>query len=234
MTSSTAVTIVDSTPAFGVSAHRLCEHEDDSNALGLFSAEPPKKRQRSAAAMLFGAAFETVIFTSAVALSAYQLLTGKGRQVLEEDDTMASPGVDANMTEANLHTSPKPVLQIESTPMDIPTRRVRHRDTGLLGKSLHHNSHIHHHRSRKSRSSVKNRHGNGLLLSTSLPHAYEYDHGLLGDQAMTLLPGRPNTGTEDNDEQFLRMEARLSSLIAEGKRALNSRIQDWAEESSKE
>ncbi|KAG9320947.1 hypothetical protein KVV02_007695 [Mortierella alpina] len=234
MTSSTAVTIVDSTPAFGVSAHRLCEHEDDSNAFGLFSAEPPKKRQRSAAAMLFGAAFETVIFTSAVALSAYQLLTGKGRQVLDEDDTMASPDVDANMTEANLHTSPKPVLQIESTAMDIPTRRVRHRDTGLLGKSLHHNSHMHHHRSRKSRSSVKNRHGNGLLLSTSLPHAYEYDHGLLGDQAMTLLPGRPNTGTEDNDEQFLRMEARLSSLIAEGKRALNSRIQDWAEESSKE
>ncbi|CAO3566250.1 unnamed protein product [Mortierella alpina] len=111
MTSSTAVTIVDSTPAFGVSAHRLCEHEDNSNALGLFSAEPPKKRQRSAAAMLFGAAFETVIFTSAVALSAYQLLTGKGRQVLEEEDgTIASPDVDATMTDASLHSSQKPVL----------------------------------------------------------------------------------------------------------------------------
>lgn len=124
--------------------------------------------------------------------------------------------------------------QIESKPMDIPTRTGRHRDTGLLGKSLHHNSHMHHHRSKKSRSMAKHRHGNGLLLSTSLPHAYEYDHGLLGDPAMTLLPGRPNTGTEDNDEQFLRMEAKLSSLIAEGKRALNSRIPDWAEESSKE
>ncbi|KAF9955528.1 hypothetical protein BGZ72_003640 [Mortierella alpina] len=233
MTTSTAVTIVDSTPAFGVSAHRLCEHEDDSNALGLFSAEPPKKRQRSTAAMLFGAAFETVIFTSAVALSAYQLLTGKGRQVLEEDATMASPEVDANMTDASLHTNQQPVLQIESAPMDIPTRTVRHRDTGLLGKSLHHNSHMHHRRSKASRSSAKNRHGHGLL-STSLPHANEYDRGLLGDQAMTLLPGRPNTGTEDNDEQFLRMEAQLTNLIAEGKRALNSRIQDWAEESSKE
>lgn len=233
MTASTAMTIVDSTPAFGVSAHRLCEHENDSNALGLFSAEPPKKRPRSAAAMLFGAAFETVIFTSAVALSAYQLLTGKGRQALEEDETMASPGVDVDMAEAGLHTSPEPTLQIESKPMDIPTRTGRHRDTGLLGKSLHHNSHMHHHRSKKSRSMAKHRHGNGLLLSTSLPHAYEYDHGMLGHQAMTL-PGRPNTGTEDNDEQFLRMEAKLSSLIAEGKRALNSRIPDWAEESSKE
>lgn len=38
------------------------------------------------------------------------------------------------------------------------------------------------------------------------------------------LPERPNTGTEDGDEQFLRMEAQISTLITQGKRALNSRI----------
>ncbi|KAG0213434.1 hypothetical protein BGX28_004490 [Mortierella sp. GBA30] len=235
LSTSTAVAIVDSTPAFGVSAYRLRSQEDDenNNALGMLSTEPPKKRQRSIPAKLFGAAFETVIFTSAVALSAYQLLTGKGRQQLQEDGTVTSivDGDDAMVAETNLETSldQKLVLRIESAPMDIPTRTVRHRDSGQLGKSLHHNSHLPHHRSRQSRSNNKNRHGHGL--SASLPHAYGYDHAQ--DAAMTL-PGRPNTGTEDNDEQFLRMEAKLTNLIAEGKRALNSRIQDWAEESSKE
>ncbi len=44
------------------------------------------------------------------------------------------------------------------------------------------------------------------------------------------MPVRPNTGTEDSDEAFLRMEAQLNNLIAEGKRALNSRIEVWDEE----
>ncbi|KAF9171921.1 hypothetical protein BGX20_006698 [Mortierella sp. AD010] len=86
----TAVTIVGSTPAFGIHAFR--EQEDqENNALGLYSAEPPKKRQRSAAAVLLGAAVETVIFTSAVALSAYQLLTGKGKQQLEDATMTPTP-----------------------------------------------------------------------------------------------------------------------------------------------
>jgi len=48
---------------------------DDSS----YASEPPKKKQRSTASILLGAAVETVIFTGAVALSAYQLLTGKGK-----------------------------------------------------------------------------------------------------------------------------------------------------------
>lgn len=101
---STVVTIVGSTPTYGMGAYKAQRDKEEvaaESALGLYSAsEPPKKRQRSAAAYLFGAAFETVIFTSAVALSAYQLLTGKGRQqdasVGAEGETVPSAeGTDA-------------------------------------------------------------------------------------------------------------------------------------------
>lgn len=81
-TSSAAVTIVGSTPSFGINSFKE-ERNGDITALSTYEVEPPKKRQRSAAAVILGAAVETVIFTSAVALSAYQLLTGKGKQQLE-------------------------------------------------------------------------------------------------------------------------------------------------------
>ncbi|KAF9110816.1 hypothetical protein BGX27_005848 [Mortierella sp. AM989] len=209
----TAVTIVGSTPAFGISAFREPEVQEH-NALGLYTNEPPKKRQRSAAAVLLGAAVETVIFTSAVALSAYQLLTGKGK-LQEEDSTMTFAADEAEVLVPESDGVSQSMVAIKSAPVNIPARAGRHRDSSLLGKSLHHNHHArpHHH---KSKNSSRSRHG----LSSSLPHAYDYDHM---KEAMTL-PDRPNTGTEDNDEQFLRMEAQLSSLIAEGKRALSSRI----------
>jgi hypothetical protein len=60
----------------------------------------------------------------------------------------------------------------------------------------------------------------------SLPHAYREGDDGMGDLA---LPERPNTGTEDDDEQFLRMEAQINGLIVEGKRALHSRIPNWQE-----
>jgi hypothetical protein len=91
---STAVTIVGSTPTYGMGVYRAQRDQEEAaaeSALGLYSSpEPPKKRQRSTAAVLFGVAFETVIFTSAVALSAYQLLTGKGRQQALQDDASAN------------------------------------------------------------------------------------------------------------------------------------------------
>ncbi|KAH7052983.1 hypothetical protein BKA57DRAFT_283890 [Linnemannia elongata] len=93
---STAVTIVGSTPTYGMGAYKAQRDQEEmaaESSLGLYSAaEPPKKRQRSAAAYLFGAAFETVIFTSAVALSAYQLLTGKGRQQGLQDASVGAEG----------------------------------------------------------------------------------------------------------------------------------------------
>ncbi|KAF9136338.1 hypothetical protein BGW39_000054 [Mortierella sp. 14UC] len=240
---STAVTIVGSTPTYGMGAYKAQRDQEEAaaeSALGLYStAEPPKKRQRSAAAVLFGAAFETVIFTSAVALSAYQLLTGKGRQGLQDD---ASAGVDGETVFAaegneGATSADQSIVPIESAPVNIPTRTThRHhqaiQDGHLLGKSLHHHHHHgrHQHHSGRSRhpKSGSSRHArqNGHGLSASLPHSnpHEPDHPFY-ERAM-IPPKRPNTGTEDNDPQFLRMEAQLSTLIAEGKRALSSRIQD--------
>ncbi|KAF9190955.1 hypothetical protein BGZ51_001899 [Haplosporangium sp. Z 767] len=227
---STAVTIVGKTPEYGITAFRA--QNDDEGALGIYSTEPPKKKQRSAAAILLGAAVETVIFTGAVALSAYQLLTGKGRQqMLEEQGTKTGTEEEAATNAVVVSEKPladKHMLRIESAPVNIPTQPNRHRHAGHMAKSLHHPTH--HYRSKQGRASYKNRQGG---LSTSLPHAHTYGNDLdfLKEGNLTL-PGRPNTGTEDNDEQFLRMEAQLTTLIAEGKRALNSRIQDWAEETA--
>ncbi|KAF9338439.1 hypothetical protein BGZ91_008837 [Linnemannia elongata] len=180
---STAVTIVGSTPTYGMGAYKAQRDQEEmaaESSLGLYSAaEPPKKRQRSAAAYLFGAAFETVIFTSAVALSAYQLLTGKGRQQGLQDASVGAEGETVPSAEGS-----DAISSVDQSLMIAPPQI----------RILHHSN----------------------------PH--EPDHPFY-ERAM-VPPKRPNTGTEDNDEQFLRMEAQLSTLIAEGKRALSSRIQD--------
>ncbi|OAQ35691.1 hypothetical protein K457DRAFT_12915 [Linnemannia elongata AG-77] len=68
-------------------------------------------------------------------------------------------------------------------------------------------------------------------FSTSSSPAYNHiPHQHTGHFRSPSMPVRPNTGTEDTDEAFLRMEAQLNSLIAEGKRALSSRIEVWDEE----
>ncbi|KAI7827630.1 hypothetical protein BC939DRAFT_475221 [Gamsiella multidivaricata] len=110
-TPSTAVTIVGSTPTFGISAFRE-QRDREESALDLCTAEPPKKRQRSAAAVLLGAAVETVIFTSAVALSAYQLLTGKGKQQLESTMTQVdeSAVVEEAVSEGQSESSSEKVV----------------------------------------------------------------------------------------------------------------------------
>lgn len=81
---STAVTVVD-TKAYGIQAYKALR-DRDLYEQHPYLGEPPKKKMRSTAAMLFGAAVETVIFTGAVALSAYQLLTGKGRQASQQQE----------------------------------------------------------------------------------------------------------------------------------------------------
>ncbi|KAF9579881.1 hypothetical protein BGW38_003680, partial [Lunasporangiospora selenospora] len=243
--STSTVTIV--TPAFGIAAYRAQRAAEDGEdtVLGLYNSEPPSKRARSAASILLGAAVETVIFTGAVALSAYQLLTGRGRlqlQQAEEEANAAAAGSELGPEDEMEKDvlSEKPMMHIESLPVNIP-RRPRHSAGGeghfgkspRLGSSLHqpyphHPSHrkssSRHPRQKRRTNGGNNDLGNGLskyseLLAMSLPH-----YGPASTSALALeasMPVRPNTGTEDNDEQFLRMEAKLTTLIAEGKRALN-------------
>ncbi|KAG0028822.1 hypothetical protein BGZ81_004401 [Podila clonocystis] len=206
---------------FGVAAEKQEAHskhakEPSSESTGLYE-EPPTKKMRSTAAILLGAAVETVILTSAVALSAYNLLTGKGKDQPKE--------VTAEVVEESKPQEPeKPVLQIQSAPVNIP-RGLRHKSSGANphGRSPRHMAHSYHHTSHHYKSS-KSKSKSNALLSSSLPHAQTHRFG-----HREPLPGRPDTGTEDNDEQFLRMEAQLTTLIAEGKRALSSRIESWDE-----
>jgi hypothetical protein len=73
------------------------DDEDDLGGLGrTYASEPPKKRMRSTASMLLDAAVETVIFTGAVALSAYQLLTGKGKLGLSNNANNSNPTSGSN------------------------------------------------------------------------------------------------------------------------------------------
>ncbi|KAI7829329.1 hypothetical protein BC939DRAFT_23364 [Gamsiella multidivaricata] len=82
-----------STSGSGYGIQRASRDDDDYlDEPGTY--EPPKKRLRSTASMLLDAAVETVIFTGAVALSAYQLLTGKGRLGHSKQSSMASNDAD--------------------------------------------------------------------------------------------------------------------------------------------
>lgn len=86
-------------------------HEDDDDDLGVYALEPPKKRQRSTATMLLDAAFETVIFTGAVALSAYQLITGKGKVPDHSKQPSITSGDDDGLQAENVKT-------LEDDPME--------------------------------------------------------------------------------------------------------------------
>ncbi|KAF9416032.1 hypothetical protein BGZ94_010315 [Podila epigama] len=95
---------------------RNAKEQCAETALGLYE-EPPKKKMRSTAAILLGAAVETVILTSAVALSAYNLLTGKGKEDpnMKPTDTTSTSAEnenekDASTTELKAQTPEMPTL----------------------------------------------------------------------------------------------------------------------------
>lgn len=105
---SAGMTMKTTSTTTGYGMRRGHHHEDDDDDLGVYALEPPKKRQRSTATMLLDAAFETVIFTGAVALSAYQLITGKGK--VPEQSSITS-GDDDGLQAENIKT-------LEDDPME--------------------------------------------------------------------------------------------------------------------
>lgn len=102
---------------------------------------------------------------------------------------------------------------------DTPTPRPRpHYTSGSLGRTARGS---YYHKAKTSRS---------FRARQSLSGAHNFSHAAGFHARSSSMPVRPNTGTEETDEAFLRMEAQLSNLIAEGKRALSSRIEVWDEE----
>ncbi|KAF9126948.1 hypothetical protein BGW39_006222 [Mortierella sp. 14UC] len=223
---------------YGMRRHQ--EEEDDD--LGVYALEPPKKRQRSTATMLLDAAFETVIFTGAVALSAYQLITGKGKTPGHSKQASLASDIDDDGLPAEiakaLEDDPmeeKLALQLDSVMTSNTPKTIRPYSTsgGTLGRtpstssrpaSFHHKSKAQRASFRASRQSFSTSIASSASAYSHIPHQHS------GHFRSPSMPVRPNTGTEDTDEAFLRMEAQLNSLIAEGKRALTSRIEVWDEE----
>ncbi|KAF8924839.1 hypothetical protein BGZ58_001371 [Dissophora ornata] len=181
--------------------------DDDDDMDGLGSSEPPKKRQRSMSLMLLDAAVETVIFTGAVALSAYQLLTGKSKLGSHsKQSSMTSEDADAIVREGNAKTLDEDPMEEKLSWQSTTATTTAPRTLGRPRVGGNYKAKTRSYRPRQSYASAG--------THTRLPP----------------MPVRPNTGTEDTDEAFLRMEAQLTSLIAEGKRALNSRVEVWDEE----
>ncbi|KAF9181202.1 hypothetical protein BGZ51_005594 [Haplosporangium sp. Z 767] len=219
-----------STSSSGYGIRRNRDEADDEDAMGgqnsSYASEPPKKRHRSTASMLLDAAFETVIFTGAVALSAYQLLTGKGilgghskNSSTASDDTEDSQNRDAKSLEED-PMEEKLALQMDAPSVNNTPRTLRtYSSTGTLSRTPRMSGYYKARtpRSYRSRQSY-----------SSSGHSHHSRHHSGHGQSFSM-PVRPNTGTEDTDEAFLRMEAQLNNLIAEGKRALNSRIEVWDE-----
>ncbi|KAF9922192.1 hypothetical protein FBU30_007726 [Linnemannia zychae] len=222
--------------AFGM---RREHQDDDDDDLGVYALEPPKKRQRSAATMLLDAAFETVIFTGAVALSAYQLITGKGATPSHSRQgsiTAADSDNDDSQTETAKTLEEDPMeeklsLQLDSTSIsDMPSTIRPHSSSGTLARTSSTSSRpaSYHHKSKNQQKRASFRSSRQSFSSSS---AYSHiPHQHTGHFRTASMPVRPNTGTEDTDEAFLRMEAQLNNLIAEGKRALSSRIEVWDDE----
>ncbi|KAF9350786.1 hypothetical protein BGX26_011116 [Mortierella sp. AD094] len=198
------------------------DEDDDMDGMGSsYASEPPKKRLRSTASMLIDAAVETVIFTGAVALSAYQLLTGKGKQgdSRPEQSSFSSGDEDNAHDEATKVQEEDPMEEKLVFQLGTPTSESGRKPRPFSSISLGRNSRVVGYHKAKTPRPYRSRH------SYSAPGNHNSGHS-----RSPSMPVRPNTGTEDSDEAFLRMEAQLNSLIAEGKRALNSRIEVWDEE----
>ncbi|KAF9112904.1 hypothetical protein BGX27_002611 [Mortierella sp. AM989] len=225
LSSTTMKTTSTSTSGSGGYGMRRGNHDEDEDMDGMgssYASEPPKKRLRSTASMLIDAAVETVIFTGAVALSAYQLLTGKGKQgdghsrrsSFSSEDEDGAHGEAAKAQEED-PMEEKLTFELDTSAPNSPRKPRPFSSSGSLGRQ----SRVPGYHKAKTPRSYRSRH------SYSAPGAYNSGH-----TRSPSTPVRPNTGTEDSDETFLRMEAQLNSLIAEGKRALNSRIEVWDEE----
>ncbi|KAG0277492.1 hypothetical protein BGZ95_005860 [Linnemannia exigua] len=222
---------------YGMRRHQ----EEDDDDLGVYALEPPKKRQRSTATMLLDAAFETVIFTGAVALSAYQLITGKGKTPGHSTQPSLTSGIDDDGLQAEISKTleddpmeEKLSLQLDSVMISNAPRTIRPYSTSgaTLGRTPSTSSRpaSFHHKSKAQRASFRASR-QSFSTSTAPSSAYSHiPHQHTGHFRSPSMPVRPNTGTEDTDEAFLRMEAQLNSLIAEGKRALSSRIEVWDDE----
>ncbi|KAF9094238.1 hypothetical protein BGX29_004844 [Mortierella sp. GBA35] len=210
---------------------RRTHHDDDDDDLGVYALEPPKKRQRSTATMLLDAAFETVIFTGAVALSAYQLITGKGMTPDHSQQASITADDDEGLQTENVKTleddpmEEKLSLQLDATTLDTPRTIRPYSSSGTLGRTPRPGSYYH-----KSKTQQRPFRSSRQSFSTSSGYPITLPHQNSGHVRSPSMPVRPNTGTEDTDEAFLRMEAQLNNLIEEGKRALNSRIEVWDEE----
>ncbi|KAF9315594.1 hypothetical protein BG003_002858 [Podila horticola] len=222
--------------SFSRSNRRLASASDENNGYGRprdydddamdvddasYASEPPKKKQRSTASILLGAAVETVIFTGAVALSAYQLLTGKGKLSTTSSASHSKQGSTASDVESRNTPASEGAMQEDekSVKQNTPARPARpHYSTGSLGRTAR-GSYYH-----KAKTPRSFRTRQSLSGSHNIPHATGFH------ARSSSMPVRPNTGTEETDEAFLRMEAQLSNLISEGKRALSSRIEVWDEE----
>ncbi|KAF9938534.1 hypothetical protein BGZ65_012669 [Modicella reniformis] len=184
-TTSKSMSTLTSKPGYGI--QRLNHRENHGDNFDMEVSEPPQKRLRSTTSMLIDAALETVIFTGAVALSAYQLLTGKGKHS-QQSSTSSLPADD------DIENSAQKQGDEEADSLEDKLSALSY--AGAAGSSAYHH----------------------------IPH--------IGHTRSYSTPIRPDTGTEDTDETFLRMEAQLNNLIAEGKRALKSRIEVWDDESS--
>ncbi|KAG0314060.1 hypothetical protein BGZ99_008391 [Dissophora globulifera] len=224
MTTTLTRTTSTSTSGSGYGIQRNRDDDEDSDDLDpTYAFEPPKKRQRSTASMLLDAAVETVIFTGAVALSAYQLLTGKTKPAdlllqssseLEDADTVAQKDDDENVKTPE-EDPMEEKLSLQSDTFSTDMFRTIHSDVSFNGFE---GSSRTEYRKAKPPRSYRSR------------QSYASSRSHSGHSRAFSMPARPNTGTEDTDEAFLRMEAQLNSLIAEGKRALNRRIEIWDEE----
>ncbi|KAG0239464.1 hypothetical protein BGW41_007646 [Actinomortierella wolfii] len=228
------------TSEYDLSASKTAEgtindHEDHTNddkeqvggQLRLYSSEPEPKKRRSRASMLLDVAVESLFYTGAFALAAYNLVTGKGRQ-------LSDGGENTSHAETNDSTEEKvtfaPTTTLTTSPRTVRTSHHRSASTGHSARyhkartPRSYKARQHHHHHHHSSHNHHYQHGHHYRSGTSsgsgsMQHSRSH--------SMSNIPTRP--GPEERDEQFLRMEAQLSSLIAEGKRALNSRIEIWDE-----
>ncbi|KAF9377971.1 hypothetical protein CPC16_011546 [Podila verticillata] len=169
---------------------------DDSS----YASEPPKKKQRSTASILLGAAVETVIFTGAVALSAYQLLTGMGKLSTSSSANHSKQGSTAsdvaNAAEPQDNVTPASEAMQEdekSVKKNTPTPRPRaHYSSGSLGRTARGS---YYHKAKTSRS---------FRARQSLSGTHNFSHAAGFHARSSSMPVRPNTGTEDTDEAFGR------------------------------
>ncbi|KAI8874741.1 hypothetical protein K501DRAFT_339088 [Backusella circina FSU 941] len=178
--------------------------------------------KNSSLEVIFSRLLDVLIFTSAIAITAYSYLTGSldapSPFVVEAPPMKIAPfGVYSNRSYKR-HSSKRDIVILQDPIEESRRQRTQEwAEQQLHPQDHHHHHHHHHHQTKRHSAPMALLDNNRKIQSPKLSRREK-------KRAQSIPNNKPVE--KEDDEMFSRMEERLQSLIEQGQAALTSQIDD--------